>query len=362
MIHLAAQANSLLKKCSPAAPGRVLRPKTRVSRLSSDFFNRLPNAVVRCPGPTAEAARHSVQAARQCLRSRRSVACAGHRLARISCTPGRAGEYPEAPNSRTPRPSAGQEPPRGQVEQVNPMTRRIYHYPIPLVFIALGLSLPLLTAFVGNDDGNTDASVAPPSKTVTDYDGNSYRTARIGTQVWRAENLKVTHYRDGTPIRNVSGNDEWPHATNGAYCLVEDNSTAYKDAYGLLYNFYAVDNDRRLCPEGWHVPSEAECMTLIDYLGGRTVAGGKIKDNTANLWKTKNTYATNESGFSGLPAGGRGRLGSAGDVGYYATWWSSTSSDSLYAWHWGLYPDKAGIRSNPGHKASGFSVRCVKDN
>ena len=102
-------------------------------------------------------------------------------------------------------------------------------------------------------------------------------------------------------------------------------------------------------------------MTLINYLGGKEIAGVKIKDNISNLWKSKNTYATNESGFSGLPAGGRGQFGSAGDVGYYATWWSSTSYDSLYAWHWGLYPDKASIRSNPGHKASGFSVRCIKD-
>ena len=196
--------------------------------------------------------------------------------------------------------------------------------------------------------------------TVIDYDGNVYHIVKIGTQVWMVENLKVTHYRNGTPIPNVHDNAKWPHATNGAYCMV-DNSTEYKNTYGLLYNFYAVNNIRNLCPKGWHVPSESECMTLINYLGGIDVAGSKIKDNRSNLWKNPNTLATNESGFSGIPAGGRGRLSSAGDVGYYATWWSSTSYNSNYAWHWGLYPDKNSIRSNPGHKASGFSVRCIRD-
>jgi uncharacterized protein (TIGR02145 family) len=199
------------------------------------------------------------------------------------------------------------------------------------------------------------------AETVTDIDGNVYRTVKIGDQVWMAENLKVTHFRDGTPIPNVNESDIWQKAANGAYCSVDNDSTEYKNTYGLLYNFYAVSSSRNLCPEGWHVPSESECMRLIAFLGGIQAAGGKIKDNSSNLWKNKNSYAGNESGFSGLPAGGRGRIGTVGDVGYYATWWSSTEYDSSYAWHWGLYPDRAAIRSNPGHKASGFSVRCIKD-
>lgn len=198
-------------------------------------------------------------------------------------------------------------------------------------------------------------------ETVTDYDGNIYHIIKIGTQIWMLENLKVTHYRNGVPIPNVYDDKKWSASPAGAYCLVNNDSAEYKKTYGVLYNFYAVSNKNKLCPEGWHIPTETECMTLINYLGGEEIAGGKIKDNSSNLWKSKGIHATNESGFSGLPAGGRGRLGSAGDVGYYATWWSSTSYDSLYAWHWGLYPDKASIRSNPGHKASGFSVRCLKD-
>lgn len=225
----------------------------------------------------------------------------------------------------------------------------------------IALFLFLLTGLNLNWGGNNlDCHTQILSETVSDFDGNVYHTVKIGTQTWMVENLKVTHYRDGTPIPNIYDNDRWPLAKEGAYCLV-NNSSEYKETYGVLYNFYAVDDDRLLCPEGWHVPSETECMMLINYLGGKNIAGEKIKDNSLKLWKSEHTNATNESGFSGLPAGGRGRLGSPGDVGYYATWWSSTSYDSLYAWHWGLYPEKNGIRSNPGHKASGFSVRCIQD-
>ena len=104
-----------------------------------------------------------------------------------------------------------------------------------------------------------------------------------------------------------------------------------------------------------------EWRHLIEYLGGAEVAGGKMKENSLGHWRISVPGMSNESGFSAIPAGGRGQYGSAGDVGYYATWWSSTSDDSTYAWHWGLHPDKNSIRANPGHKSSGFSVRCIKD-
>jgi len=235
-------------------------------------------------------------------------------------------------------------------------------YQIILLVVGIGVLLMITTGLKKVDQNKNDPGTNLASGgIVTDIDGNICHTVKIGTQVWMVENLRVTHYRDGTPIPNVQDNDRWPHATNGAYCFVGNDFAGYKQTYGILYNFYAVNKSCKLCPEGWHVPSESECMKLINYLGGKDAAGCKLRDNSSNLWKNKNVCATNESGFSGLPAGGRGRLGSGGDIGYYATWWSSTSYDSLYAWHWGLYPDKAAIRSNPGHKASGFSVRCVKD-
>lgn len=226
--------------------------------------------------------------------------------------------------------------------------------------IGIGLAVMLSVGFDGKGMGDM-RSAQPAAETVTDCDGNVYRTVAIGAQIWMAENLRVSHYRDGTPILHVQDNERWPLAIGGAYCVGESDTSAYKDTYGLLYNHYAVTSGCELCPDGWHVPTRAECLELIRYLGGSNAAGAMIRDNRAGLWTSGKGRATNESGFCGLPAGGRGRFGPPGEVGHYATWWSSTSTDSLFAWHWGLFPDKDGIRSNPGHKASGFSVRCIKD-
>jgi uncharacterized protein (TIGR02145 family) len=196
---------------------------------------------------------------------------------------------------------------------------------------------------------------------VTDIDGNHYRAVRIGRQVWLAENLRTTRFRDGTAVRLVGDKEDWSDFTVGAYSKPARDSLGDRASYGLLYNFYAVSDSCRLCPEGWHVPSAEEWRGLVDGLGGVDVAGGAMKDTTPGFWRVLVPGTSNESGFSAVPAGGRGRFGRAGEVGYYATWWSSTSHDSAYAWHWGLYPDRNGIRSNPGHKASGFSVRCIED-
>jgi uncharacterized protein (TIGR02145 family) len=196
---------------------------------------------------------------------------------------------------------------------------------------------------------------------VTDYDGNVYNIVKIGNQVWIIENLKVTHYRDGTPVPIVQDNNKWSQLKTGALCFDKENPESYKKTYGALYNFYAVNDSCGLCPKGWHIPTAEEWKELIHFLGGKDSAGSKMKDIKSDLWKNPIPGTFNESGFCGFPAGGRGRLGGIGEIGYFATWWSSTSHDSLYALHWGLYPDKNHIRYNPGHKASGFSVRCIKD-
>jgi len=194
-----------------------------------------------------------------------------------------------------------------------------------------------------------------------DQDGNIYRTVKIGNQVWMAENLKVTHYRDGSAIPDVPDNDAWSKLMTGALCWIENDSIQYKNVYGALYNYYAVVDRRKLSPIGWHIPTIDEWRMLEQYLGGKESAGGKMKDLASHLWKAIHRGADNSSGFSAVPAGGRGRLGSSSEAGYYATWWALTSQDEDFAWHWGLHPDRPNIRSNPGHKASGFSVRCVKD-
>jgi uncharacterized protein (TIGR02145 family) len=214
---------------------------------------------------------------------------------------------------------------------------------------------------IDNNSNNLFDNKPTAGGIVTDIDGNTYHTLTLGKQVWMVENLRVTHYRDGSKIHNITNNKKWSRLTSGAYCWYENNPAAYKDTYGALYNFPTINDPRGLCPEGWHVPTKSDWLTLEAYLGGRKVSGGKMKEAGSTHWNSPNIGATNESGFTGLPGGGRARLGWFGDVGEYATWWSSTQHDSTSAWHWGLSRKNAGIRANPGHSASGFYVRCVKD-
>jgi len=240
----------------------------------------------------------------------------------------------------------------------------------PAPFSAVrSLFMALLMIFGCTDRGILSADVArvpsspliEDSDPVTDHDGHVYRTIKIGGQVWMAENLKVTHYRDGTAIPDVADDAAWSGLETGALCWMDDDPAQYKDVYGALYNYHAVADRRGLSPAGWHVPAIEEWRILEQYLGGKDTAGGKMKDKVSHLWRAVLPGADNSSGFSAVPAGGRGRFGSPGEAGYYATWWAATSHDADFAWHWGLHPDRANIRSNPGHKASGFSVRCVKD-
>ena len=197
--------------------------------------------------------------------------------------------------------------------------------------------------------------------TVTDIDGNVYSTVTIGTQVWMAENLKVTHYRNGDPIAKVTDDTEWSTLTTGAYGNYNhDDGNA--DIYGSLYNWYAVNDSRSIAPDGWHVPSDAEWQTLVGYLGGYAVAGGKMKETGTTHWNSPNTGATNESGFSAIPGGYRdGHEGYCSDIGSHADFWSVTEYDSNCAWYRALSYDCPDVGNNYDNKRSGFSVRLVRE-
>ncbi|MEA3437049.1 MAG: fibrobacter succinogenes major paralogous domain-containing protein [Thermodesulfobacteriota bacterium] len=207
--------------------------------------------------------------------------------------------------------------------------------------------------------------------TVTDIDGNAYLIIKIGEQWWMAENLKVTRYRNGDPIPNVTDENAWHNLKTGGYCSY-DNDASKAEIYGYLYNWYAVKDPRGLAPEGWHVPSDNEWQTLVDYLGGNGVAGGKMKETGTAHWTSPNAGATNESGFSALPGGYRsycGVLGSfgrgCGDDYCDANFWSSTESsteDGRYgAWHRVLYCNALEVHREDVYKQYGNSVRCVRD-
>jgi uncharacterized protein (TIGR02145 family) len=196
--------------------------------------------------------------------------------------------------------------------------------------------------------------------TVTDIDGNTYQTVKIGDQWWMAENLKVTHYRNGDEIPNVTNATVWGTLPTGAYCNY-GNDANNAITYGCLYNWYAVNNSRNIAPEGWHVPSDAEWQTLVDYLGGYAVAGGKMKETGTKHWRSPNTGTTNESGFSALPGGYRGSDGAFATMGYFATFWSSTELNIYGAWSQHFYYDSSAVDHVLIEEDCGFSVRCVRD-
>ncbi len=199
---------------------------------------------------------------------------------------------------------------------------------------------------------------------VTDIDGNTYKTVQIGTQVWMAENLKTAKYNDGTRIPNITDNTQWTNITTGAWCY-NDNNAAKNAKYGKLYNWYAVNpttnGNKNVCPTGWHVPTDAEWTVLTDYLGGEIVAGGKLKEvGTAN-WISPNTDATNISLFTGLPGGYRHNDGYYSSIGSNGSWWSSTEDNTLAAWYRYLGYSIGNAHRGNDDKKNGLSVRCLRD-
>ena len=203
----------------------------------------------------------------------------------------------------------------------------------------------------------------PLKEMVTDIDGNVYHTVKIGTQVWLTENLKTTKYRNGKLIPNITDETEWSNLTTGAYC---DHSNTLDNSvtYGKLYNFYAVGNPGNLCPQGWHVPADAEWTLLATYLGGENVAGGKMKEAGLKHWQGTNTAASNESVFTALPGGLRNKNGSFySSIGSYGGWWSSSeyTNDNKVAILRYVGNYDGGIYSKKDAKAFGLSVRCLKD-
>jgi len=224
--------------------------------------------------------------------------------------------------------------------------------------------------------------------TVTDVDGNVYKTVRIGTQWWMAENLRVTHYRNGDGIQMATMDGEprtgenptatyypfgdaiplvtddaaWSALTTGAYCIY-DNNESNAEIYGNLYNWYAVADSRSIAPVGWHVPIDAELQTLIDIVGGEAVAGGLLKEAGTAHWISPNT-GTDEFGFAALPGGYRLINGTYRGLGTNALFWSCTEDPSgfmPFAWYRSLFNSSSNILRLSDSRKIGMSVRCVRD-
>ena len=182
----------------------------------------------------------------------------------------------------------------------------------------------------------------------------------IGSQIWTRCNLSVTTYRNGDSIPQVTNPTQWTNLTTGAWCYY-NNDPLTEPLYGKLYNWYAVNDPRGLAIDGYHIPTDYEWSLLTNYLGGDTVAGGKMKQTGIGYWNAPNTDATNESGFTGLPGGTRYDIGSYSDIGDFGYWWSSTESNTNYAWIRDLYNYSGGADRGSYSKKNGFSVRLVKD-
>ncbi|MCZ8297022.1 MAG: fibrobacter succinogenes major paralogous domain-containing protein [Flavobacterium sp.] len=204
---------------------------------------------------------------------------------------------------------------------------------------------------------------------VTDIDGKSYPTVLINGKEWMKENLSVTKYRNGDVIPQVTDINQWDNLTTGAWCYYENNS-ANGTTYGKLYNWYAVNDPRGLAPNGWHVPTAAEWAALSTFLGGDSVAGIKIKDDSGTYWEVTTAFSNNQSGFTALPAG-------TGYLNYHtlasptladvfknqtrsAYWWTSTSNGDL-AYSREVHSTSLGLSNSGLLKKSALSVRCVKN-
>lgn len=185
--------------------------------------------------------------------------------------------------------------------------------------------------------------------TATDIEGNIYKTIEIGTQTWMAENLRVTKLNDGTDICYGAFNDTIP-----TFFWEFDNPIFYRNTVGGLYNWYAV-NTGKLCPSGWHVPTDIEWTVLTDFLGGDSIAGAKMKEAGTQNWYNPNEGATNESGFTALP-----NIFSPG-YGYDVKLWSSTEFNNEYVWYRELSCNSKKVYRHFKPKGYLDPIRCVRD-
>jgi uncharacterized protein (TIGR02145 family) len=217
------------------------------------------------------------------------------------------------------------------------------------------------TLFIGNQKIQISglSSTRNNGPEITDIDGNVYQSIKIGNQTWMKENLRVSRYRNGDMIITGLGNANWSSSTMGAWSNYND-SPAFDVVYGKLYNWYAVSDQRNLCPLGWHIPSSAEYSILFDNLGGSTAAGGKMKLNSS-IWQSPNVGVSNSSGFSWIPGGSRTN-GNFMELGIISGAWSSTPTFSnLDAFVYTATNQSITIGTNSASKNSGWPVRCLKD-
>ena len=235
----------------------------------------------------------------------------------------------------------------------NSIIDQIFRTGVVLLFIILAISCEKVKNLNNDYTGQVD--------TISDIEGNTYKTIGIGSQIWMAENLRVTRLNDGTIIPEEINDSIWVKLISPAVCWYYNDSISYQQIYGPLYNFYVV-NTGLLCPIGWHVPARSEWETLANFVGGEKIAGGKLKQSDGSHWNEPNPCYLNNYQFMALPAGCRrqydGEFRDIGDIGY---WWTSTPDDYFTAECQAMLHDDTSLSRSIVNKKVGFSIRCIKD-
>ena len=210
------------------------------------------------------------------------------------------------------------------------------------------------TNSIGTSYGLQVTLNTPGRHAMLDIDGNIYHTLLIGTQLWMAENLKTTKFKNGDTI------PYWNNSTSRGYCWYNHDST-YKNTYGALYNYYTSSDSRSICPPGWHIPSVEDWTTLINYLGGDSVAGGKLKEAGTTHWNSPNTGATNIVGFTALPGGARDCSNNFINMGSGCGFWTSLEVTGGWVKGIGIQFNSANISFGSGFDCNASYIRCIKD-
>jgi len=234
------------------------------------------------------------------------------------------------------------------------------------IIVVVGIFNILKEKFDARDRNNERDWEGRTGDFTDERDGEYYKTIILGDQVWMAENLRAAVFNDGTPIELVTVDSVWCEFPSPAFCWQDNDRQAYKDSYGAIYNWHAV-NTGMLCPVGWHVPSEEEWTTLTEFLGGQDIAGKKMKDASGLHWADsyeKVLRPTNESGFTALPGSSRGCTwedqDSFGSLGYDCSLWSSTE-DGNWAVRFFIQAGSNALFNESNNKSLGSYIRCVKD-
>jgi uncharacterized protein (TIGR02145 family) len=237
---------------------------------------------------------------------------------------------------------------------------------------------------VWGTDATTFPAFSPCGAPISDIDGNVYNTVLIGAQCWTKENLRVRRYNNGTSIPfdatggsggSGGSSSTWSNLTIGAHTIYANDSTttpSNRTKYGYLYNWYAAKgiyttgtmtstDTLNICPEGWHVPTDADWTTLTTELGGESVAGGKMKSIGTAYWSSQSAGTDNSSGFSALPGGYRIKDGSFNNLRNSAVFWRATEDNANNAWSSRLEYNSNNVSRNSYEKQYGASIRCLKD-